>query len=191
MSNRKDGSITVEAVLIVPIVLLAVFFLIYLAFYLHDMARIEGTMDKALMKASYVFKHDADFTTGEPYYETINDRGVFYMLFGNTQQEKKELEKYVKEQLAAGLFIVKVSGIKAEVDKRNIALRVETSLTITNKGVMNLFKQYTKKILVRKSTAHDPAETIRLTEVILDTGDKIKGVDALKSKIEQFLNKEE
>jgi hypothetical protein len=36
---------------------------------------------------------------------------------------------------------------------------------------------------------HDPAETIRVCDVILDTASQIKGVDELKNKIEGFFHK--
>ena len=180
---------TVEAALLMPLILFVVFSLIYLAFYLHDISRIQGIVDDALKKASLSFKHDSNFITGETNYANINERGAFYLITGSTKQEEETLQKYLQNKLSRGLFITKISGIQTEANKWRIYIRVNVEISISTRGVMNFFDPIAYKIIDGTCSIHNPAETIRMTEVILNTGQKIKGMDAMKKKLEKVKDK--
>lgn len=184
--KSNAGSITVEAAFVIPIVLLTVFALIYLSFYLHDICRIQSVMDLAMHKAGFAVKHEADIDTGETDYEKIGDRGIFYQLTGSTGDEEKQLRDYVNQQLVSGLFLVKISKVSVDLGKRKIKLSINTDTQVTMPGLKNLFKPYTSTVISGSYSVHNPAETIRCTEVILETGSKIKGVDKLKEKFEKI-----
>lgn len=187
-SIQKDrGSITVEAAFVIPIVIFTVFALIYLAFYLHDYCRIQGTMDKVLHKATITIKHDADITTGKVSYETIGSRGVFYLLTGDSNSEKSEILEYLSHELSKGLFITKIQNIQVEVGKLSISASIKAEAQVTLPYFQRLFDQFTSTRINDSCPVHDPAETIRLAEVILDTGSDIKGVNELKDKIDNIM----
>lgn len=187
MKKVEKGSITVEAALIMPIIVFTIFSLIYLSFYLHDRCKIQGIIDKALHKAELTVKHDADFSTGNVYYEEINHRGIFYILFGSTSLEEDNIKKYLQEELDQGLFLAKVTDIKVSVNKFNIGISVWADSMISSKGVNSFLKPLLQIEIEEESQIHNPAELIRFSEIILDTGSKIKGVNALKEKLEKLL----
>lgn len=183
----KSASVTIEAAFVMPIIILTIVSIIYLSFCLHDRCRIQGAVDKALHKAGLSAKHDADIVTGAIDYKDINDRGVFYILFGDGQVEKQKIEGYLNRQLSEGLFIFHVKAVNTKVGKFNIYVQVDAETKIEMLFLKKLIKQFTR-IQVRNSvTIHNPAETIRCSEVILETGSSIKGVEALKEKLEKIL----
>lgn len=186
MKLRKEGSLTVEAALLMPFILFVVFSLVYLAFYLHDISKIQGIVDDSLKKASFTLKHEADFVTGETSYDNIDKRGVFYLIMGSTESEKETIQNYLQKKLSKGLFLAKITEIQTKVSKWKITITVDMEICISMKGIMDFFRPISKKRITGTSTVHNPAETIRITEVILDTGQKIKGVEALKEKIEKI-----
>jgi hypothetical protein len=183
--NMRSGSITVEAAFVMPIVILAVFAVIYLAFYLHDMCRIQAAMDKTLHKAAITIKHEADMETGEVAYENINDRGVFFLLYGGLEEEMI-IEDYLQQELSEGLFLSKIISVSADVGLFSINASVKAETKVSLPGIKYLFAPSSTVEIKRDYPVHNPAETIRRTEVILDTGSSIKGVDELKEKLEDI-----
>lgn len=186
----KDASITVEAAFVMPIVIVTVFALIYLAFYLHDYCRLQGAMDKVLHKAAISVKHEADIKTGKVAYEAINDRGIFYLVFGSTQEDKMQILEYLKQELTGFLFITKINHVVVDVGKLNISMSVEAKASVRLPIFQGLFDRFASISIEEGSSVHNPAETIRFAEVILDTGSEIKGVKELKGKLEKFLGKQ-
>jgi len=188
MKLRERGNITVEAALVMPVVVFVLFALMYLSFYLHDRCIVQSAVDQTLHRAALTLKHEADFSTGEIYYKEINSRGVFYLPFGSTKAEEDNIRKFLQKELEDGLFLAKISGVHVDVGKFNITISVEADISITMPGVTNIWEPNNYMTVKGKSQIHNPAETIRLSEVILDTGTKIKGVEALKEKLENILN---
>lgn len=182
----KQASITVEAAFVMPIVIFTIFALIYLAFYLHDYSRIQGALDNALHKAAINMKHEADFATGETSYEDINDRGVFYLIVGSTAEDQSNLITYLQDKLKNSLFLLKITSIDADVGKLSTTISIEASDEIVLPYFQYLFDRYSHVRIVNSAPMHNPAETVRCAEVILDTGSNIKGVEQLKEKLEDF-----
>ncbi len=189
-SNRKlyAGSITVEAAFIMPIVIMIIFALLYLAFYLHDICKIRAETDLILFKTGITMKHDAAIATGEIVYDNITDRGVFYLLTGNTGKEKTAITDFLSRKLSKGLLLVNIKAVNVNVERRKVTVAVEVDTKVSLPGIKYLFHSLSRTMVEGVQPVHNPAETIRYTEVILDTGSKIKGIHELKKKIEDLLN---
>lgn len=186
-NKTNTGSITVEAAFVMPIVILTIFALIYLALYLHDICRIQAVTDMILYKGGLTVKHEANVITGEVDYENINDRGIFYSLLGSTTEEEEQIRYYFGQELSKGLFLAKIKEVNIEVDKLKLTVSVEADINVSLPGIKYLFEPFSNTVIKGEFPVHNPAETIRCTEVILETGSSIKGVDELKEKIEDFI----
>lgn len=184
------GSITIEAAFALPIVIFMVFALIYLAFWLHDYCRLQGAVDKVLHKAVITVKHEADIKTGKIAYEAINDRGVFHLMFGDARDEKARIQEYLKQELTIPLFIAKINSAEVDVGRLTITVSAKAKTGVRIPFFQGLFNRFATISIEESSTIHNPAETIRCAEVILDTGSEIKGVKELKEKLESFLGAE-
>ncbi len=181
-----QGSITVEAVFVMPVVILAVFALLYLSFYLHDASRVQGIINSALHKTAMMDKHITDLGTGRIAYENINDRGVFYPLAGDRSKEERQLAEYLRQQLSEGLFLSKVTRISVEAGVFSWSLEAEVSTAVTMPMFHFLFDRVAHRVISEEYPVHNPADALRQYEVILDTASEIKGVDELRRMIEAF-----
>jgi len=184
--NNKyfKGSITVEAAFVMPIVIFTIFALIYLAFYLHDMCRIQGIVDMTLHKVGITVKHEANIVTGDISYEDISERGVFYLILGNTEEEENQIQQYLQQGLSKGLFLTKISSVYVDLGKFKLTAKVEAETKVSLPGVKYLFDPLFSRKITGEYPVHNPVESIRRAEVILDTGSKIKGMEELKDKLE-------
>jgi len=192
MDKKKliAGSFTVEATFIMPIILMTIFSLIYLSFYLHDVCRLQAIVDKTLNKAGLIIKHEASIEDGETDYENINGRGVFYLVVGNTEDEEESIQAYLQQELGSGLFLAKVMDINVNAEKFKVSISVKADMQISLVGVRKLLRPFAGEVVVEgKSIVHNPAEFIRMAEVIMDTGVKIKGVEELKEKLANTISK--
>lgn len=187
MKSQREGSLTVEAAFIMPMILLSVFALIYLTFYLHDKCRIYGVTDKVLHKSILAIKHDADVETGEISFNKINERGVFYLPLGSTDIEKEKISNYLQRELSKGLFLCQITVIEVKVDKFKVSITVKAKPKITMPGLSNIAEPFSTISVTAQAQIHNPAEQIRLSEVVLETGEKIKGVKSLKEKLLRYL----
>lgn len=187
--SSLKGSITVEAAFLMPFVIFTIFALMYLSFNLHDRCVIQGKMNQALHKAGITVKHEADIASGEINYEMIGDRGVFYLLFGDSKSDEKKVEEYLKQELTRGLFLSSITGVDVSIDKFRIICIVEGKLQISLPGFRYLRERLSTIKIQGEYQVHNPAEVIRGFEVVLDTGSQIKGIDKLKDSIEGFINK--
>ncbi|NLK28226.1 MAG: pilus assembly protein [Clostridiales bacterium] len=183
--RKLRGSFTVEAALVMPMVILIIFSIFYLTFYLHDRNRIQSSIDRALYRAGFMTKHKSNMFTGEIYYENINDRTVLYSLVGDTGEIENDIRRYVQDSLSSGLFLSKVREVEVEVGKFSITIQIKVQ-TDDRIPLMKFFQPKGYERMKSKFQVHDPAEAIRISEVILDTGGKVKGVKELKEKLDQL-----
>ncbi len=184
------ASITIEAAFVMPIVILTVFALIYLSFYLHDICRIQGAVDGTLHKAGLILKHGSELTTIENDYEQIINQDIFDLLQDDSKQLEQEVQVHLKEKLRKGLFLLKIADIGVKVGKLDLSVSVQTKFNISIPWISELMSFSSSAVVSGTYPIHDPAETIRKCEVILDTASQIKGVDELKNKIVGFFSKD-
>ncbi len=190
MAKRQiRGNFTVEAALLLPMILFIIYSMVCLSFYLHDRSRMEGILDEVLHKGALTLKHEADIRTGRVEYENIGNRGVFYLLTGDTEQQEKEFKDYLQEISEKGFFLTEITDIQVEVNKLTIKITLEGEFEVPLKGIREFFHPDSKITVEAERSIHDPAEFIRISEVVLDTGSKIKGFEELKGRIDKILGR--
>jgi|GEM_PF-611089 len=182
------GSFTVEAALIMPMIIYLLFSLFYLTFYLHDINRVHGYMDKILYQTSLLAKHESDIMSGEITYTKINQRGIFYFITGDTEMLEDDIRKYITEELSDGLFIMQVIDSQVKVDRHKLEAKIKIQTKMPRKGILTFFQPSKQTVIEKKYIVHDPADTIRMSEVILDTGSKVKGLKELRNLAETVFN---
>lgn len=185
--KNAQASLTIEAVLVIPVVLLTIVSIIYISFYLHDYNRMQGITDRVLQKLILNIKHESDFETGKVHYEKIKDKEVFYQFRSISDNKTKEIENYLINKLSELLFATKITDVEVDVSRLRTSIKVEGEFQSPVKGLLQVF--YSKRNLIVKvsSSNHNPAESVRISEVILDTGSKIKGSEELKGKIKSLI----
>ena len=187
MKKKAKGSFTIEAALIMPIILFVILAITYLSFYLHDICRINALVDNALYRAQFLIKHEVDFMTSEINYHDINDRGVFYSIFGNAEKEEEDIKEYVAVLLERGLLLAHITDINVSVKGSDINISVQIKIKLPFKGAFNYIGSNEALTVEAFGKIHNSTESVRISEVVLDTGSKIKGMDKLKKKFEKFI----
>lgn len=181
------GSITVEASFILPLVILVTFALIYLSFCLHDLCRIRGVVDQTIHKAGLTCKHEVSLETGDIRYESVNNRGIFYMVAGDTEQEEKAMNYHILSKLSRGLLLSRIIAVESEVGKFSLSVSVRAKTSVNLPVFGKLFDNYSETRITGSYAVHNPAETLRACETILHTGSKIKGSDELMNRLQKLL----
>jgi len=189
VKREEKGSITVEAAFIMPVVVFCIIAIIYLAFYLHDYCRLTGTLDLVIHRACIAVRHEADLASGRVSYEDINDRGVFYVLMGDTKAEEERIAKYLAQELDKGLLVSRLEKSDVKVTSLSVRISVRAGTDMKLPILGETIDKITNIELQRSYPVHNPAETIRICELILDTGSKIKGINRLKDMLDGFTKK--
>lgn len=186
--KRAKASFTIEAALIMPIVLFVIVALIYTSFYLYDWCRLRAIADIALHKAVVTIKHEADFNTGRVDYEHINDRGVFFRIAGSSRPDEDKTRNYLTKELQRGFFCTEIRDVQVTIEKRNITVHISGEFNVPMKGIMEYVGSHKRMEVTVDSPTHDPAELLRMMDVIMETGEKIKGLNQLMNWIDQKSN---
>lgn len=185
----EKGSLTVEAALIMPLLLFVLFSVIYFAFFLHDKCRIQGMLDKMIHRAGLSLNHEGDLETGKIYYDSVNERDIFYSLWGNYNEEKAQIKQYMQKNLSEGLIFTKVRDLQVDRNAISLTVSVEAEVDISLKSVDKLLNSYKYMWIKETYPIHNPAETIRMVEVILDLGCNAKALGRLKNCIDAIMNR--
>jgi hypothetical protein len=134
-------------------------------------------------------KHESELASAEIDYEHIKDQEIFDLRQENSKEEEQELQAYLRRELSKGLFLMKVADIEVTVERSNITISAQANIQISIPWVREFMESNSNSVISGEYPIHDPAETIRVCDVILDTASQIKGVDELKNKIEGFFHK--
>lgn len=171
----SQGSYTVEATFIMPIIIVVIAALIYMSMYMHDKNRVKVVLDQEIIEGNYTIKYGTGI-------EDINNQGIFFPLFGNFQDKEKFMKEKVKENLRKGMFLGKAEDIFVEADYNKINIQVLVTMDISMFG--------TNKDFIVKTTGrvYHPAEFVRKIDGIEGIGENIKGYDKMKEKLQDFLN---
>ncbi|ROR23668.1 TadE-like protein [Mobilisporobacter senegalensis] len=182
------ASYTVEAALIIPIIIFVIIALIYMGFYLHDKSRIQAILNANIIQAGLMVKHEWNGAGDEIDYINIDNRGIYFPVIGDTKQEREEIGRILEEQLSINLYIAEINDIVVDADHSNIAVRVEVDMNISILKVKEFFTgSGTNFTILSKGRVHYPAEFIRQFDVVEGIVDDLKGYDEILKKLKAFI----
>jgi len=210
--KEPKGSITVEASIVVPIVILSIMALIFIGFLLYQRSLLQVAADTAVEKGAAVWsRHAADMSTGEITSAELKDQGLYWRIYDTDKDSAlKKIENY-ETDLAdkRTLLHSKDSAVEAYIRDyviyKRLEVTVENSYHIPLGSFLKIFGA--KDCFTIKVTAYsiidDPTELIRNTDFIIDIekeledknpglknlGDKTRGIFGdIKGKMSDFLN---
>ncbi|NLY48894.1 MAG: pilus assembly protein [Clostridiales bacterium] len=186
MKRKTMAGFTVEAAVVMPVVLYTVVFIIYLSFYLYDYCRLKSIADMVLHKASMNLKYGADIGSGRVDYGEINS-GLLTQIFENYDAEEGAIENYLMKLLSDGFMASRIINIQADKDFSKLTVRVEAEFMFPLKGLQWMIAGDNKLVVEAGISNHHPAEVVRMSEVILDTGSKLKGCETLKECLKRLI----
>jgi len=188
-NSTVRGSYTVEAALILPIILFIIIGLLYLGFYLHDMVKIQSKLDETSLKGREFIQYETDLYTGLVHYSSYRERTFLYPYFVDFSEKENTLTTYLRKQFDAGLFITKIDFTKVSVASNKISLLVQGHIEIPFQEVIQLL--FPTGIDLQKESQveiHNPVEFIRIFDVFSGALEKVKYIDEILQKLKNILN---
>ena len=210
-NNSKKGSITVEASIVTPIVILSIIAVILMGLILYQRAVLQSVSDKAVQTGATSWENlAADIATGKTTQNDLTDNGLYWRVFEEDSEGKIAKIKEYTEALLIRKNILRPESSVTSINIKNyivykrLELTVENTYKMPGRAVMRLFGSDGKLRLKVTSFAviDDPAELIRNTDFLLDIekelenkypglknlGDKTKGIlGKMKDGMEKFM----
>lgn len=183
MKPKKEssrGSVTVEAAVIVPVVMISVIVMIYLLLLVFQSCILQVTANHIAERAAGVYNvSTADLMTGSISAKNISQLGI-YRRWSSELQQKKGLE-HEAGQLLQRNSILKSNSLLVDIEERGtpIARSVSVRLKISYDSPLGSFLKIWglgDKIHLTaesKATVKDPAEFIRNTDYIIETAAEV------------------
>ena len=184
VEGRKNaGSITVEASIIIPVIVLCIAAVVYMGLLLQQKAAIQSAAESAAEAGALAWASGTDVPgAGKPTDEDIKEPGLYRRLF-DSEKEKRlgDIEEYVLELAGRNELIKPIdTSVTAELKNYVVYKKLVVSVSKSYKNPLGglfglLGKSKTIDIsAVAVSTVEEPAELIRTTDFILDIEKKLE-----------------
>ena len=162
MREIEKGMITVEASMILPIVLFTTVLILFFFFYEFESGVAAGILCQEVEKAGEVVKTDGDLETGEYHLDYLNQRKLSYLLNYDTGRIESKLRTSIKEKLERSSVFGKQAKVWVEIKHGVIEGKVTSQIPIPVIGAIeiggfSLFR-IEEKVLAK---VRMPAEQIR------------------------------
>lgn len=184
----EQGSMTVEAVFVFPIIIFVLIAILYMSHYMADKCKGQSIIDLYAQEQALCLKGQYPLETSQNYTKIL-EKGVYFYLSSLTKEET-ELDKQVREQLAESLLMGEVSSVAAKVSYNSIIITAKIKLTIGISRVKEFFTgtplEYT---IDTKIPVHNPEEFIRAYTALAGTMDEGKGEKSIKKKLREIKGK--
>lgn len=189
---KYKASITVEAVLVVPIVFFVILSLIYLTFYLHDRCVIQSALNEIVNEGENALLHPCIPDTENIDYENINAYGVLFPVYTNRLAEgrKKKLEESTKrkimEKLEGRLWGGRIDTVQAVMDWKKESACVKWSMSLPF-SVLAYFQGIGQEYeLKREFGVAGPAEFARIFDGIHEVLCGMEGYKKAEERISKL-----
>ena len=186
--STVKGSYTVEAALILPIILFIIIGLMYLGFYLHDKVKIQSIINDTSTRGGELIQYEADLETGLIDYDRYQNRSLLYPYFADFSKKEYEIDTYLVERLKRGLFIAKIDSVTVSASSNKIHILVNGHMDIPFREVKQLFTD-NGLTFSNESTMeiHNTVEFIRIFDVFSGVAEKVKFIDEILQNLQRLI----
>lgn len=169
MKNRRvKGSLTLEAALVFPIILLIVFSIIYLGFYMHDKVKLEGVIDNGLMLGRNLVKYEIDMVTNK---QNITKYLMNNRVINENDNLYKEgiINEYLQKELEKGFFLADTTKVDTKISGNEITVMVNGYMNIPFIEFRRYFEESSLTFRVEhKVQVHQTMNDIRKLDIGID-----------------------
>lgn len=188
--RRLNGSITVEAVFVVPVIVFIITAFVFFGMYLHDDTLIVCTMNQACERLNQSVKQPTNYESGVIFYDKMTEKGLLDKYTSAYESEVGCMKKYIKNTLEQRLMVSKIASIEVQKKRDRVHLVVTTKSQISWVQVLRYVSGFQKSRYEVEGGIYDPSEYARAVSVSLDAVSDTKAMDAVTkvfSKMEQAL----
>lgn len=195
--KNQNGSITVEAAIIVPIVIIAVMITLYIVLIIFQSCIMQLVANNAAERAADIwFKENSALETGKISKQDIVRLGLYRRWSFDNSDDEGILRENAANTLQRA-SILKVKNLKVDITHQNIILsqkiNVELSASYSNPlgGLTRMWGLGSSTLLKVKAQAviDDPSEFIRNSDFMLETASGLPVVSEFESKWNEIISK--
>jgi hypothetical protein len=193
-SNR--GSIAVEAALIVPIVIIAIFVVIYIMLIIFQSCMMQITADNIAERVAATYYNDnVSFISGLNSKDNIANLVLYRRWFSNTSFQQNEFKAAALKTLQQRSVLMGQSTLDIK-QSGNIINRKITVLICCDYnnpiGALTALWGLSNKISLKaraEATVDDPAEFIRNADFVVETVSKVPVISDFEDKWQEIVRK--
>lgn len=214
--TNEKGSLVVEAAIVFPIVILAVFLVMYICYALYLQTHLQSIANETAEMGSSSWGSTLEFREsfkGDVSVDNIKNQGLYWRISDANEDIKCDImEAYIYKKLVKSKKIIKDKNkpmeatktnkdIHIEVDLKNyiiykkVIVNVEKTITTPFDQVKNLFglKKGLTLNVQAESVIDDPTELIRNTDFATDMFEEVGGseksndIKNMMGKIKKFI----
>jgi len=210
--SKNRGSITVEASLVVPVIILSISAVIYIGLLLYQRALVQSAADMAAEAGADIWALEAgEIGTGKPDAKSFEKNRLYRRIYDTDKGTKlKHIEEYAAKMASRGELLHPAETVAEVVIKdyivcRKLEVRLTKQYSLPLGNFMKLFGGSGMiEISVKAASSIDePVELMRSTDFILDMERKLENkypdiknlgektrnaMSSLKDKLNGFLD---
>ncbi len=184
----EQGSMTVEAVFVFPIIIFVLIAIIYMSHYMADKCKGQSIINLYAQEQALCLKGQYPLGTNQDYTKIL-EKGIYFYL-SSLIKEETELNKQVRKQLSDALLMGEVSSVAAKVSYNSVVITAKIKLTIGISRVKEFFTGTPLEYIIDiKIPVHSPEEFVRAYTALAGTMDEEKGEKSIKNKLIEIKGK--
>lgn len=210
--KRNNGSTTIEAALIFPLIFLSIIALIYVSIFLYEQAYIKSLADRAAERGAAIWKNPkSDMTISLVKLEHFKENDPYWKIYDSQKKLKEEkIEQYLRASLKEYSILqsrdkkapMNTTDIEFSAKLKNYIVYKKLVVTIEKKfklpigDALTVFGIDNTVVIQAKTEAliNEPAEFVRNTDFAIDMGKRIdaatgNNIEKIIDKVNSFQNK--
>lgn len=187
--RMMEGSYTVEAAFLMPMITIIVFLLIMVAVYLRDVAIVRSIAYDVILEGRQLAQYDVIPGTDDIMYERELQKGIFSRILEDTDKEDAGITKsYFGKQLVGRLWMSEFRNADVEITESGI--RVTVSVVAAGPFIELsewIPGDFFRDEIVIEEACEDVTAKTRIYTAVVRTGLRIKGADTVISGLQRLL----
>lgn len=187
MRKKTDGSYTLEAAVLFPLILFIITALLYTCFLLHDKTVIEGSAHLWVLNGERAARKCADPVTGEIDYDSYIEEGIFRPLHDNSE-EAAAMKTTLQNTIIEGIIFARIYSVTVEIKDGEINACVNYGFDMPIRGIEEFLKgSGTEFIYKEKKSFDNNEEFIRIFQIAADTAKELPGADNILKTLQKSI----
>ena len=187
MKKKLEGSYTLEAAILFPMILFIITALLYTCFLLHDKAAIEGAVHHTVLEGEKTAKKSMDPVSEEIDYESYIKEGILRLLYDN-REEEASLKTLLQNTITGKIWIAHISNVTVEIKQKEANVRVNYGFDMPIRGIWEFFKSGGTEFSYNEIKSFDNNEEfIRVFQIAMDTGEELPGADSILNILQKSI----
>lgn len=200
--RRNKGSMTVEASIVIPMVLGTVMLLIYMGLLVYQHFFLQALANRAAERGAAVWSSPGkDIATGLLHYGGDSRAALYWRIVDPDKNDKiAKVREYILSELQAGVFVpteepqIDVSFSDYFVYKK-LTVTIERRYWLPIAPILRLFHLSDRYVITARAEAsvNEPVELIRNTDFVIDLErqleERFPGLKSIREKVSEAIQK--